>query len=384
MSRPLIRFLTVGLPDIITPAPEPLAGRVYVQGRFWMNGAGTYRPRYLSGFKLPALACQDPQRVLNYLDLAVTLGFNGVRVMAGALTWGPQTPAEGLDGLPMVLTEARNRQLSVEVTILTDSGTGYDCEEHVEAAALLCDEYDNALCEVANEPYHGSQAEEVHDYTNLAEWGSESLSTRDLAWAEGAPETDEPRPEEGYTFDGDWISIHLDRGRDSSWQMVRRVRELDVVSSTYQKPVMNNEPIGWGETFQPGRRSNDPSIAFCMGALSRGFEVGLVSHAEHGLECDLPGPVQTQCHLAAVHGFNIYGTDARLVFKNAGWGDSPIHSANFDHTIVRAYSFLDTHTHGWSVLLGLTGDPGVVWQNGFAPVRIVEEMPGIQVWEIAK
>lgn len=381
--RAPITFIAVGLPQGGDVAPEPLAGRVRVDGRFWVNDAGTYRPRYLSGFKLPALACQDPDRVQHYLDLAVTLGFNGVRTMAGALTWGPQSPVEACDGLPMVLQEAAARNLSLEVTILTDSGTGYDCRAQVDDIGMICDLADNAICEVANEPYHGSQCDAVHDYANLAQWGAASLGARHLAWAEGAPETDEPSPEAGYHFDGPYITLHLDRGRDE-WNMVRRVRELENVSNTYDRPVMNNEPIGWAEVAEPGRRCANPAIAFTMGALSRGFEVGLVSHADHGLECDDPGPVQTQCHQAAVRGFRVYGVDTRLRFENAGWATSPIETARFEDTIVRAYSFMDGGDHGWSVLLGLTGDPGVRWQNGFAPVRCVDEMVGVQVWEIAR
>jgi hypothetical protein len=121
-----------------------------------------------------------------------------------------------------------------------------------------------------------------------------------------------------------------------------------------------------------------------MGALSRGFEVGLVSHADHGLECDDPGPVQTACHQAAVEGFEVFGVETRLNYQNCGWTTSPIKSANLDVTIVRAYSFMDSGDHGWSVLLGLSGDPEIVWQNGFGPLGIVAEYPGVQVVEIAR
>jgi hypothetical protein len=94
----------------------------------------------------------------------------------------------------------------------------------------------------------------------------------------------------------------------------------------------------------------------------------------------------------AVAGFNVFGTDAKLNFQNAGWSTSPIQSAAFEVTVVRAYSFMDRHDHGWTVLVGLTGNPGLVYQNGFGPVAIVADYPataehpsgGVQVIEIAK
>jgi hypothetical protein len=388
MTHP-ISFIAVGLPTS-SPRP-PLAGRVRVDGRFWINDAGTYRPCFLSGFKLPALAVQDHGRMCAYLDLACALGFNGVRILAGALSWGPQTAAEAVVGLPLVLEEAVKRSLTIEVTGFSDSGVEgweYDLDAHLEAIGSCCADYANTLGEVANEPYHETQADEVHEWPNLATWGTE-FGERGVCWASGAPETDEPHPDE-YPIAGDYLTIHLSRGggegddpvRDE-WNMVRRVRELEAVSSQYETPVMNNEPIGWAEVDEPGRRCANPAIAFTMGALSRGFEVGLVSHADHGLECDDPGPVQRQCHEAAVAGFHVFGVETRLVYQNTGWPTSPIASANLDVTIVRAYSFMDSGSHGWTVMLGLTGDPGIVWQNGFGPVRCVAQMEGVEVWEIA-
>lgn len=400
-TRPPVQFLAVGLPT--GPVAEPLAGKVRIDGRFWVNDAGTYRPRYLSGFKLPALAVQDPQRMTDYLDMAVNLGFNGVRILAGRLTWGPQSVEEVYAGLPLVLEEARLRNLSLEVTVFSDSKAeddthgdeAYDLDAHMTRIAAICAPFQNLVGEVANEPYHGSQAERVHVWSNLTNWGQDFEANDIQAWAQGAPITDEPSPDpaspEYVNLDAPYITLHLDRGRDE-WNMVRRVRELENVSNGYDKPAMNNEPIGWAEVDEPGRRSNNPNIAFTMGALSRGFEVGLVSHADHGLECDPPGPNQIACHEAAVAGFKVFGTDARLRFENAGWATSPIKSAAFEVTVVRCYSFMDRADHGWTVLVGLTGDPGIVWQNGFGPVAIVADHPatpehpsgGVQVLEVAK
>lgn len=360
--------------------------QVTVLGRFWMKRTEIYRPRFISGFRLPGLAVTNPTQVTTYLDMAVSLGFNGVRVLAGRLTWGPQTVEEARQGLPFVMDEAKKRELAVEVTAVTDSygvddaTPAYNIPGHIDAIGKIAARYTDVVCEVANEPWHGTQDPSVHDFNNLATWGQSYFAMRNLAWACGAPPTDQPNAGT-FPIEGKYLTIHLDRGGDL-WHMVRRVRELNTDSEAYSKPCMNNEPIGWGELDEPGRRCNDPSIAFCMGVLSRGFEVGLVSHAEHGLHCTPPGNLQTQCHQAAVAGFNVFGVDTRLRFEDVGWANSPVASANIEAGVVNVYSFMDGDAHGWVVLVGLTGDPGIVYKNGFGFAGKTATRPGCEVWEV--
>lgn len=371
--------------------PPPPAGAVkplQVRGRVLVDSDGAiFRPRFVGGFALPS----KPDRVEHYLDWARAAGFNGVRVMAGALTWAGQTPETARMNLPKILRDAMARGLYVEVTALTDSGTGYDVEEHVARIADICAGQPHALVEVANEPYHPTQASRVHDFGFLDELGQRYLEPHGLVWACGAPEFDEPRPPGEVTpaIGGRYLTAHLDRGREP-WNMVRRVRELFALVEHFKKFVMNNEPIGFADTEQPGRRTADPQIAFAMGVLSRAFEVGVVSHADHCLQADMPSPQQQLCHDALVAGATCLPTQAELVYKNAGWHDSPVKGANFSRddghvgTVVRAYSFMDSDSHGFTVLLGLTGDPGVEWQNGFEPRRTLDDRGGVRVLDVSR
>ena len=165
--------------------------------------------------------------------------------------------------------------------------------------------------------------------------------------------------------------------------MVRRVRELEAASHTSGRPVLNNEPIGAAEVNQPGRRLNDPSIFFCMGALNRIFEVGGVFHSQSGLDATQLGLVQTSCAAEFIRGFSAIDTQDRLLFQNAGWSTSPVRSANFDQTVVRAYSGI-TGNRGWMVLVGLRGDPRVEYQNGWRPDGVVAEVSGCQIVRLAR
>ena len=361
-SRPLFRVIR----------PGTIAGQLRVDQRFFVNAAGTFRPVFTSALSL--LARPDDQ-LREFLDWTSHAGFNGIRVFAGALTWAGQTAPQARERLPQLLAEAGRRGLYVEVTAITDSREGaYDPGEHFRAISQLCQTAQNAILEVANEPYHGTQADAVHAPANLLAIGCHAT----IPFALGAAEDDESTMMSG----GSYVTAHLDRGRDK-WNQVRRVRELAALSESTGKPVLNNEPIGAADVSQPGRREADPAFFFCMGALNRLFEVGGVFHSEAGLQGVLPGPGQQACAEAFVAGSRVIPTDDRLVFRNAGWADSPVVRARFDDTVVRAYTGL-AGAGAWTVLVGLRGDPGLELRDPWRIGRRLAERPGVAVLQLER
>lgn len=364
--------------------PRALRGRVRPDGQRMRDDVGRALLLFTSGFTLPTLAVRDTAAADRFCAWAKrTRGFNGVRMMAGALPWASQTPQQALDGLPVALGMARDYGLHVKVTALTETGTGYDYERHLAAVATVCAQFDITVGEVANEPYHATQAGPVHDFENLLHLGRQTWEAVGVSWACGAPETDEPGPTFPDMRGSSFGNVHLGRGRDL-WNMVRHQREMQLLAAQYKMPFWNGEPIGWDEREEPGRRCSRPEIAFAMGALSRGFGLSLTSHAQHGLRAELPGPVQDECHAQVVRGFTAYGHEADLAFVNAGWSGSPVAGANFSRdaddpagpnegTLTRAYTFMDAPDHGWTNLVGVTGDTQVRWANGFAPVGVTAE-----------
>jgi hypothetical protein len=207
----------------------------------------------------------------------------------------------------------------------------------------------------------------------------------------GAPHEDEP--DAGQRWDGvggAFGTAHLDRGRDK-WNQVRRVREIEACSAAGRIPVLNNEPVGAAEPGTPGQRRNDPEFFFTLGVLNRLFEVGGVFHFQDGLHTTVPvGSVQQQCARAFVRGSHaLDAISERLTYLNVGHAGSPVSSAKFNEGdtnhpgVTRAYSGV-SGARGFTVLLGLAGDPGVVWANGWQPVKVVDEMPGVRIISIAR
>lgn len=366
----MIAGFRTAVPLAVKHAAVPLA----IDGRFFVDAVSRQTTRLVLASQLAILMRSPEERQARYAEMRA-LGFNGFRVFAGDLGWAGQTPAAARAALPGVLDDAADAGLYVYVCAITGGKAPvYDVGDHLAQVVAMCAGRPTVLIEGANEIGHPTLSDQA-----TVPWLTDRLTRlvpRGQPWTVGAPvETDEPEP------NGTWIAsggafndAHLDRGRDK-WNQVRRLRELYAIVESTGRPQMNGEMIGADEQMggATGRqqRRNDPDFFFAAGVLSRGFELATLFHSQAGLMAHPLGPVQTQCALEFVRGFTCIPTDDRLTFINAGWPGSPVAAANFD-AVVRCYSYV-TGPVGWTVLLGMRGDPQVVWGGGWQTVRVVAE-----------
>lgn len=358
---------------------------VRIDRRSWVTDAGTFRPVFQSGL---SLLVRSPAERAAFLDQTRAIGFNGIRVFAGDLGWAGQTPAAARAALHPFLDEAAARGLYVYVCAITGGrDPAYDIEAHLRDVAAIVAVHPNAILEVENEIGHPTLSDRGNDVGWLLGMARRSIPAGVL-WTLGAPVgTDEPTPEGTYEADGGQFNdAHLDRGRDL-YNQVRRLREIAAISEATRKPAMSGEPIGIAEVPMPGKQrlwgDDARRFAFAYGVLCRGFELGCVFHSEQGLHAEQLGPQTTAAAEDFIAGWKAIDTPDRLAFVNAGWPGSPIRGANFDTGIVRAYSFI-AGDRGWTVLVGLRGDPAVEWGGGWHPVKAVADRPGVRVIEIAR
>jgi hypothetical protein len=309
------------------------------------------------------------------LDEAYGLGFDCVRVFAGALPWCGQELAHVYDRLPGFLDACSVRGLNVYVSYVTEAGTGYDLDAHVDRVEGIARGFPVVvLREVANEPYHQTQG------GRLSPERCTALASR-MAWPTGLGAA--PDDESHQYAGGAFVPIHLDRGRDK-WNMVRRVREMLQVSLDTDKPALNQEPIGADEQSIPGKREADPAIWYTMGALNRLFVHGSgVFHSQSGLDAVPLGPNQRTCAIAYLDGVDVWPGAHHLQYLNTGHTGSPVLSADF-HYVCRVYSGIDG-AEGYTIALGIVNtieDCRIEWGNGFHPVSVIGEMPGVTVWHV--
>lgn len=360
--------------------PTPLS----IDGRFWTRDGRTFRPLFASLLSLCARSAAERQD--RYREI-VSLGFNGFRVFAGDLGWAGQTPTSARAVLPTILDEAAAHGLYVYVCAITGGkDPAYDVGDHLAQVVAICAGRPNVLIEGANEIGHPS----LSDRTTV-QWLNERLARLcplGMLWTPGAPlGVDEPIDDRWAAAGGLFNDAHLDRGRDT-WNQVRRLRELYAIGDVTRRAVMNGEMIGadermGGDTGRQQRR-NDPPFFFAAGVLSRGFELGTIFHSQAGLNAGPLGQVQTACAQAFVRGFRAIDArdQDRLTFNNAGWPGSPVAAANFDR-VTRCYSFI-AGGRGFTVLVGLSGDPAVQWGGSWFPESVVAEMAGVQVLSIER
>lgn len=387
--------------DVSLERDAPPVRAVRIDGRYLVDDTGaTWRGLFVSGL---ALGSKTPAEREAFYAQAQALGVNGFRLFGGRLTWAGQIPVELRTLLPTLLEEAAAHGLHVQVAAITDSREGtYDIPAHLWGVAQIVQTHPGTILEIANEPGHPTQASTVNDIDNLARMAQAKVPAG-LPYALGHLADEVPRVEDGgwkWPTPGGLVTAHLSRDRDL-FNRVRRVRELAGISETLKVPVISGEPDAIADGPVPGKtrilasdgngnaRPEAAQWSFALGALCRGFEIAVcVLHTESGLGGRPMGPFELDAAKAYVAGFQALETTDRLQFYNARWAGSPVSDANFGTdeqrgTIVRAYSFV-TGNRGWTVLVGLTGDPAVKWGSGWRAVRVVAERPGVQVVEIAR
>jgi hypothetical protein len=348
--------------------------RLGVTGAQFVDEGGVgYIPRWVSGL---TLLVRSPEQQTAFLDWARATGFNGVRVFAGALTWADQTPEGARAALPDLLDRAASRGLVVEVTALTDTGTGYDGKAHLADVVDIVAGRRGVVLELANEVGNPTQAPDLTP-ERLRAWGEELATPRGILWAVGAGDADHPVNGRNPTYGGTYITAHLDRG-GAMWPQIARVRALFENVESHGVPVINNEPMGADERDgrETGRqRWNQPAAFFALGVLDRAFGLGGVHHSQAGLIAELPGPIQQRCAEAYVEGHRavegvLGGTPGRFV--DAGKPGSPVASVDRGN-VTAAYSFVDG-ARGLTVLVGVSGDPVLRLAGAWHQVRVVATM----------
>ena len=251
--------------------------------RFVRADGSPFEWRGITAFRL--LEMEAAGRIADvdaYLAWASSRGLTVVRVLAMAKHLFELPPDRGVAHLDAFLTRAASHGLYVEVVALADTGAyPIDPAAHVDRVGRICAQHPNALLEIANEPYHQTQLPAVRDYAFLR-----SLLGRvpdPVVTALGAPEFPE------LLADGDYATIHSSRSSGArGWGHVRDLSTGRELLARAGKPVINDEPIGAGPRYQPGRRDDSPERFRAAALMSRMIGLGATFHYEGGLQAALP------------------------------------------------------------------------------------------------
>ena len=275
----------------LAPQPSqnaPAVAKVFpirVDGRQFVDAAGKpFDWRGITSFQLAEMIAGGREaEAAAYLDWVKAQDLTVVRVLLMAQHLFELTPEAGRTALPKLLDLAQDRGVVVEVVALADTrDVAFDYEAHVREVGRIALEKGNALVELANEPGHETQSDQVHEATFLQKLAG--LLPELVVVALGSFEYGD-----GFA-NGDYATTHVPRG-DEGWDHVYEVATRADRVAQLNKPVVSDEPIGAGPEYQAGRRDNDPARFAAAAALTRLAGMEATFHYEGGLYSRIPtGP----------------------------------------------------------------------------------------------
>lgn len=289
---PLNHQLTIGV-DL--PPLHPLTpARLQVEGLGFVDEHGEpWRMAFVSSFRLYErfLRGEDIRPVLQETR---DVGANGVRVF-GSFDFGspdvqrlyPREHPDYYDQLRPFFALLASYGLYGQFTVFADTQRSVPGEDAQYAHwgnvfAALADVVPNVLLERVNEAdSHENRvdADVPRPLGILASNGSNGAGA------------DPPGP-----F-WDYADLHSERRGDFALSTTTLHYAIHGYGTAYpgtQRATVASEPPGFADTMQPGRRTNDPQIAYLMG-LGCGWGAGGTAHSDCGVQSVLMTPTQRAC-----------------------------------------------------------------------------------------
>lgn len=306
--------IALGLPNQ-PPAPTPIppGGGVPTltnDGRNLVTENGLYRYKGWTDFSLLKLI-RDGVDIIPLLQDRVKYGANEVRVLC-SMAWDGWQYIPGSDEFE-VLAHLADACLSqgLFVEIIPFTGT------NLQDTAAKRQEYWLRMVDFARNRKNVN-LELINEYDV-----GKNIDTNEFVFPErvrashgsGGGDSDPVKP-----F---WNRSTFHPGRANDWpRKMKSAREYDDMGNV---PCLVNEPMGADETFQPGRRDNDPNNFFDAGAVAALQINGALFHSQSGLRSEYPGPVQQQCAKAFFEGLGSIPVEARTWrYTRGGLNDCPV------------------------------------------------------------
>jgi hypothetical protein len=364
--------------SVAEPGAAPTLEPLRACGRWLCAADARFRWTGVTAFGLTDHIADGRSREARaFVAWAAGAGFTVLRVLAmlPGGGWLDLAPADGRRALPQVFALAREHGIYVQVVALANTNeksgqfrTETFLREQVREVARLCAAAGNCVLELANEPYHGSQADLARPelMRRLQQEVPEGLP---VAW--GAADNDLSTTMAGGTF----VVSHVARSGDR-WARVARARDLATLAEKTGKFVVDNEPIGAAEAPERSRRDSAPEAFFAQGVVSRILEVGATFHCEDCLRATVPGPVQRQCADAFVEGRQVVPASVHLTTVSAGDLAAPARSATAPERVFSGIA----GDRAWVLLLGDATRTTPAYSAGWQPEKELAERPGVQVW----
>ncbi len=220
--------------------------------------------------------------------------------------------------------------------------------------------HENALIEVANEPFHPSQAPDVHRPEVLARLRSRVPHSIPVALGlvEGLERS----------AAGDYITWHAPRETShDGWGHVLALAQGPDLLKQWNKPVVSDEPIGAGAAFEAGRRDDSSDRFRAAAIVTRLAGLGATFHYEGGLQASIPNGKQLECFNAWNEAWSLLPADIERsgTFRRAGETGATVVAYNTDHAL--AVFERQRGSLAWAAVINPTEGFVMRWATGWTP-----------------
>jgi hypothetical protein len=355
---------------------EDAPGRLAPCGPSLCRGNGShFRWRGVTAFALLDLVADRKEREARaFLRWARDERFTIVRVLAmNPKGWFDLEPGDGRRALPTLLRLAGEHRLYVQIVALANTVGRPRGEllDQVREVGRLCAASDHCVLEIANEPYHSSQAK-LQNAVLMRDL--QERVPKDVPTAWGAASDYRSDAMAGGTY----VVAHVARSGER-WARVARVRDLAALSKRTGKFVVDNEPMGAAERIERSRRDTAPAAFFAQGALTRILEIGSTFHCSDCLEARVPGPTQQACAAAFIAGATVVPDDVVLSEVDHRTPDAARLREDLEALGPRAFAAVSGN-RGWLVLVGDGSDRPIVWKGSWSIEKRIAQWRGVSVW----
>ena len=323
-----------------------------------------WRWRGITAFRLlEQLAAGHAADVERYLAWAAGEKLTVVRVLAMAKHLFELPPARGRAHLDDLLTRAARHGLYVEIVPLADTASFEEpMETQVREIAAIAARHPNALVEIANEPYHHTQRPEIQSPPQLAAFLK--LVPEPVPTAVGAFQDFD------HAAAGDYVTFHFPRASgQQGWGHVLQLADGHAALQRLRKPLINDEPIGAGATYQPGRRDDNPDRMRAAALLTRMTGMGATFHYEGGLQSRIPEGQERLAFNAWQEAWSHLPADVeeQWTFRVAGAAGAAA------RTVAQAAGAWEIQRGdaAWLLIVAPEGEPAVTWSDGWREAQAI-------------
>lgn len=360
-------------------APAAAPERLRIQDTRFVHADGSpFQWRGITAFRLlDYVAAGQEDRAVAFLRWATSQRLTVVRVFAMLHGFFELPAARGRAALPRLLTLAAAQGLYVEIVGLTTTAAApVDPAAQISELGRIASRHDNALLELANEPYHPTQSADVHQPVFLGRLASSVPA--------GIPVSLGSIEEDAGFASGTYATWHVPRrSGEAGWGHVLAIADGAVFPRRLGKPVISDEPIGAGPRFEPGRRDDEPDRFRAAALLTRLAGLGATFHYEGGLHARVPEGKELACFAAWNEAWSLLPGDVerRGVFRKAGETGAAVRGFQ-PRTALAVFERQDAG-RAWVLVVRPASEPRLRWASGWKP-RAVQRAGGVQVIEAVR